>query len=199
MAAMTSIYLGGIGTWSIWKACLYTMMPGGWRYFAPDEISPSPRSASEIGRTAAQATFWLFADTSACLCGHLHDPRLKGSCGIGRESKRQLGSVGWAKARSLGAVLTWKGPGWARFALPTLRCCVISPRKRGSSNPAGAVGYWIGNDTETSARTPLLPVRLSPAPASALRRRADAGQVRLHEWRQRHPGGFSQLLCGQRS
>jgi hypothetical protein len=25
---------------------------------------------------------WLYADTSACLCGHLHDPRLKGSAQI---------------------------------------------------------------------------------------------------------------------
>src|SRR5713101_265592 len=96
MAAMTSRHQGRIGTWRIWKACLYTMMPRRVevlctrRDFAKSEIA-SLKSASEISRTAAQKTFWLVADTSACLCGHLHEPRLKGSRGIGKQNDRLEG------------------------------------------------------------------------------------------------------------
>ena len=118
----------------------------------------------ELAGQRAQTTIWLHADTCACLCGHPHDPRLKGSAQNWKRVRRRLASEG-GQRRDLRAVPAGKGPRWARFALPTLRCFRYKPRRTHVAHPG----------------------------------RADAGQVGLHERRQRYPGGFSQLLCGQRS
>src|SRR5437899_8367388 len=119
MAAMTSRYLGpdwghgGSGR----RAYIERCHEGG-GISSRMRFPPSPKFAGQWRKSLS----WLFADTSACLCGHLSDPRLKGRAELEDKVRRQPGSVGWAKARfSRRAHLGRPKVGTLRFAHPTSR------------------------------------------------------------------------------